>query len=233
MGRCRSRLCRQQAVSFGDLNDAGNRGRRPARAAAWRVEAQRGETIGRVLQRCAGIVAFLYSCDSAGALFRNATFAVESAAISFSLRRSALASSCLTDERCQRVPPRGVRSRMASSWAAICCNVQSDEAVLMPTTKRTSRSPPPCGGARNARMNHTADFRGGDPLVPRLRPEARTPKLLPVLPKKTRVYPPTRRAAHLQEAHCVRPEGQTQVPPMRLSTLVQAAEPAKIPAFRW
>jgi hypothetical protein len=35
---CRwSRLCRQQAVAFGDLNDAGNRRGRPARAAAWRV----------------------------------------------------------------------------------------------------------------------------------------------------------------------------------------------------
>jgi hypothetical protein len=45
-----------------------------------------------------------------------------------------LASSCGTDERCQRVRLRGVRSRMASSWPAICCNVQSGDAVLMPTT---------------------------------------------------------------------------------------------------
>ena len=43
------------------------------------------------------------------ALFRSLTFVPESTAISSSLRRSALASSCLTDERCQRVPPRGVR----------------------------------------------------------------------------------------------------------------------------
>ena len=33
---------------------------------------------------------------------------------------SARPSRCLIDEGCRRVPPRGVRSRMASSWEAIC-----------------------------------------------------------------------------------------------------------------
>src|SRR4051794_22315398 len=36
---------------------------------------------------------------------------------------SALVSRCLTEEGCQRVPPRGVRSRITSSWDAICCRV--------------------------------------------------------------------------------------------------------------
>ena len=36
--------------------------------------------------------------------------------------------------------PRGVRSRMASSWAAISCSVRSGAAALMPATKRISRS---------------------------------------------------------------------------------------------
>src|ERR1700744_6055135 len=52
-------------------------------------------------------------------------------------------------------PPRGVRSRMASSWATIRCNVQSGDAVLMPTTRRTNRSAPPCGRARSSKLAAT------------------------------------------------------------------------------
>ena len=42
---------------------------------------------------------------------------------------SARPSRCLTDEGCQRGPPRGVRSRMASSWVAICWNARSGAAA--------------------------------------------------------------------------------------------------------
>jgi len=61
---------------------------------------------------------------------------------------SARSRRCLTDDGCQRVPPRGVRSRMASSWDAICCKVRSGAAVLMPATSRTSLSFPRCWRAR-------------------------------------------------------------------------------------
>ena len=70
-------------------------------------------------------------------------------------RRSALVNRCLTDEGCHRVPPRGVRSRMASSWAAICCSVRSGAAALMPATSRISRSSPPCGRARSSKAAST------------------------------------------------------------------------------
>ncbi len=53
-------------------------------------------------------------------------------------RRSARASKCLTEEGCQRVPPRGVRSCMLSSWAAICWSVRSGAAALIPATSLTS-----------------------------------------------------------------------------------------------
>jgi hypothetical protein len=65
-------------------------------------------------------------------------------------RRSARTSRCLTDEGFHRVPPRGVRSRIASSWAAICCNVRSGAAAAMPAASRTSRSSPCCRGARSS-----------------------------------------------------------------------------------
>ena len=69
--------------------------------------------------------------------------------------RSACPNRCLTDDGCQRVLPRGVRSRIASSWPAICCSVRSGAAALMPATRRTSRSPPGCGGARSSRSGST------------------------------------------------------------------------------
>ena len=65
-------------------------------------------------------------------------------ALSVRPSRSARVSRCLTEEGCQRVPPRGVRSRMASSWAAICCSVRSGAAEAMLATSRTSRSSPRC-----------------------------------------------------------------------------------------
>src|SRR5271163_4098103 len=37
--------------------------------------------------------------------------------------RSPMASKCLTEEGCHLVPPRGVRSCIVSSCAAICCKV--------------------------------------------------------------------------------------------------------------
>ena len=64
---------------------------------------------------------------------------------------SARVSKCLTDDACHRVPPRGVRSRMASSWAAIRCSLRSGAAALMPATKRISRSSPCCGLARSSK----------------------------------------------------------------------------------
>ena len=66
--------------------------------------------------------------------------------------RPARPSKCLTEEGCQRVPPRGVRSRMASSWAAICCSVRSGAAALMPATNRTSRSSLGCVRARSSKL---------------------------------------------------------------------------------
>jgi hypothetical protein len=47
-------------------------------------------------------------------------------------KRSACTSRCLTEEGCQRVPPRGVRSRIDSSCTAICCSVRSGAAVDLP-----------------------------------------------------------------------------------------------------
>ena len=42
--------------------------------------------------------------------------ALPKAAVFVKPSRSARTSRCLTEEGCHRVPPRGVRSRMASSW---------------------------------------------------------------------------------------------------------------------
>ena len=65
--------------------------------------------------------------------------------------RSAVPSRCLTEEGCHLVPPRGVRSCMASSCAAICCNVRPGAAALMPATNRTNRSSPVWGRARSSK----------------------------------------------------------------------------------
>jgi hypothetical protein len=54
----------------------------------------------------------------------------------------ARSNRCLIDERCHRVPPHGVRSRMASSWEAICWSVRSGAAAAMPATSRSNRSFP-------------------------------------------------------------------------------------------
>src|ERR1700687_394112 len=54
--------------------------------------------------------------------------------------RPSMPSRCLTEEGCHLVPPRGVRSCIDSSCAAICCNVRSGAAALMPATNRTSLS---------------------------------------------------------------------------------------------
>ena len=74
------------------------------------------------------------------------------AAVRASPTRSARVSKCLTDDGCHRVPPRGVRSRMASSWAAICWSVRSGAAALMPATRRTSRSSLGWGRARSSSL---------------------------------------------------------------------------------
>ena len=66
-------------------------------------------------------------------------------------RRSARTNKCLTEEGCQRVPPRGVLSCMASSCVAICCKVRSGAAALIPATRRISRSSPCRGWARSNR----------------------------------------------------------------------------------
>jgi hypothetical protein len=55
--------------------------------------------------------------------------------------RCARVSKCLTQGRCHRVPPRGVRLCMPSSWAALWRNVSSGAATLMLATRRISRSP--------------------------------------------------------------------------------------------
>ena len=51
-----------------------------------------------------------------------------------------LTEQILTEEECHRVPPRGVRSRMASSWAAIGCKVRSGAAAAIPATKGLSQN---------------------------------------------------------------------------------------------
>jgi hypothetical protein len=70
-------------------------------------------------------------------------------------RRSARAGRCLTDDGCHRVPPRGVRSRMASSWAAICWSVRWGAAALMLATNRTRRSSLCWGTARLSKLTST------------------------------------------------------------------------------
>ena len=67
----------------------------------------------------------------------------------------ARSSRCLTEEGCHRVPPRGVRSRISSSWAAICCRVRSGAAALMPATSRISLSSPCSRGARSSSVAST------------------------------------------------------------------------------
>jgi hypothetical protein len=64
---------------------------------------------------------------------------------------------------------------MASSWAAICCNVQSGDAVLMPTTRRTSRSAPPCGGARSSKLAATMPSAAAAPCAAVARPSRSCP----------------------------------------------------------
>ncbi len=73
---------------------------------------------------------------------------------------SARSSRLLTEDGDQRVPPRGVRSYIASSCAPICASVSSGLARLTPTTSVTSRSqlnlrPAGCSSAGSARSSAT------------------------------------------------------------------------------
>ena len=55
-------------------------------------------------------------------------------------RRSARCNRCMTDEACQRVPPRGMRSRIASWWLAICWSERSvADAIPAPARQADQR----------------------------------------------------------------------------------------------
>ena len=86
-------------------------------------------------------------------------------------RRSASTSRCLTQEGCHRLSPRGVRSRPAPSWAALCQRVRPGAAALC----RRSR----CTASRQARILRIAS-----------RPPAHRPGLPPMRPRARAAHNP-------------------------------------------
>lgn len=124
-------------------------------------------------------------------------------------RRCALASKCLTDDGCHRVPPRGVRSCMAASWAAICWSARSGAAALMPAISRTSRPSLGCGRARPSRLASTMPSSTSRRTVRRNRSTVRrTAPPLPNPGSRTRTISPQgwsgrmRRTVGSQESSC-------------------------------